>query len=111
MKCLRIKNGKGQFSVDGTNYSEIDKISKDNVLKLLDVALSEDQIFEMDDYDESLLANKAHRVIYRSLHEKFISLNANKSQFTSEVDELYQDVLDKYKQNEEEASSESSPDD
>jgi hypothetical protein len=100
MKCLKINDGKGQFSINGSDFFEIDTIGKDQVLELVDLALSEDDNFEMDEYDEELFTNPAHRVIYKNLYEKFISLDANKSHFTSEVSELYQDTLDKYRRSE-----------
>lgn len=111
MKCLKIDSGKGYFSTNGSEYFEIDTIEKEHVLDLLNLALSDDD-FELDDYNEELLSNKAHRVIYKNLHDKFVSLTANKPQFTSEVNDLYQDTLDKYKKADEkdQFSQESSED-
>src|SRR4051812_42105717 len=97
MKCLKIDNGLGEFSIDGSTYSPLDKIVKDDILKLLDIALDPEKDFEMDEYDSDLFTNPAHRVIYSNLYEKFVSLNVNKSQFTTEVDALYSEAFDKYK--------------
>lgn len=106
MKCLRIKDGKGEFSLDGTAYSTLDKVTKDDIMKLLELSLDTATDFEMDVYDAELFTNPAHRVIYSNLYEKFISLNANKSQFTSEVEALYSEAFDKYKLDPEEVADE-----
>jgi len=97
MKCLRIDNGKGDFSLNGTDFSPIDKINKEDVLLLLNIALDPDQDLEMDEYDSKLFTNPAHRVIYENLHNKFTDLKSSKVQFVNDVNELYQDVLAKYK--------------
>lgn len=93
MKYLKIESNKG-FYWNGTVYQEIDKISKDDLLTLLNVAESED--FEMDNYDESLIGNKAHQVIYENLHSKFQQFLSDKAHFKNEVDNLYKEAIGKY---------------
>lgn len=97
MKCLRIKDNKGEYSLDGLEYKQIDKISKDDILRLLELSLDKDVDFEMDKYDADSFTNPAHRVIYSNIYEKFVSLKANKNYFTIEVDALYSEAYDKYK--------------
>ena len=46
MKLLAIENNKGTYSIDGINFIEIEKISKDDILKLLEEINS----FEEDQY-------------------------------------------------------------
>jgi hypothetical protein len=93
MKYLKIENNKG-FYWDGNTYQEIDKINKDGLLALLNAAETED--FELDAYDESLVGNKAHQVIYENIHSKFTQFLSDKSQFKTEVDSLYKDAIVKY---------------
>lgn len=97
MKCLRINSGKGEFALDGTNFSPLDEVKKDDILALLDIALDPSQDIEMDEYDPDAFTNPAHKVIYNNIYDKFIELNTNKAQFIGEVDELYQEAYDKYK--------------
>jgi hypothetical protein len=97
MNCLKIDNNEGFFSVNGSDFTSIVEIKKEDVLKLLDIALDPDEEFEMDEYDAELLPNAAHRVIYENLYNKFSEIKTNKEQFTNEANELYQDVYDKYK--------------
>jgi hypothetical protein len=97
MKCLRINDGKGEFSLNGVSFSPLDEIKKDDVLKIVDIALDPDQELEMDEYSADSFTNQAHKVIYENLYCKFAELITNKGQFVSEVEELYQEAYDKYK--------------
>lgn len=96
MKFLKIENNKGLYTVDSTNWISIDEINKDDMLILLNSALNED--FEMDDYDQSILGNPAHQIIYKQLYEKLTDLNANKSRFKDESESLYKETIEKYRQ-------------
>lgn len=96
MKYLKIEDNKG-FYWDGNKYQEIDKINKDDLLELLNVAETDE--FEIDDYDENLLGNKAHQVIYQNIHSKFEQFLSDKSQFKTEVDNLYKEAIGKYSAN------------
>jgi hypothetical protein len=97
MKCLKIKDGKGEFSVDGANYLPLDQINKDHLMALLDIALDSEQEFEMDEYSSEVVTNAAHKVIYSNLFEKFKAVKANKEQFTTDIEGLYQESFNKYK--------------
>ena len=48
MKCLEIKNGKGYFLNADGEMVELDKMKKDDLLYLLDIATNIDESFEMD---------------------------------------------------------------
>ncbi|KUK49772.1 MAG: hypothetical protein XD75_0234 [Parcubacteria bacterium 33_209] len=93
MKYLKIEDNKGKYW-NGSKYQEIDKINKDGLLVLLNVAENDD--FEMDSYDESLLGNKAHQVIYENIHSKLEQFLEDKNQFKAEVDKLYKIAIGKY---------------
>jgi len=93
MKYLKIENNKG-FYWDGNAYQEIDKINKDGLLALLNAAETDD--FQLDAYDENLIGNKAHQVIYENIHSKFEQFLSDKGQFKTEVDGLYKEAIGKY---------------
>ena len=63
-------------------------------MNLLNKAIDSD--FEMDEYKEDILGNKAHQIIYKNIYEKFVTLLANKSRFKDESENLYKDALKKY---------------
>jgi hypothetical protein len=94
MKYLKIESDRGFFTVDGTRWLSIDTIGKDHLLSLIDKALSVD--FEMDAFSKDTLANQAHQIIYKSLHDKFKELQSNKSRFKDESESMYKAAIDKY---------------
>ncbi len=97
MKYLKIDDNKAFYlkaSEQETAWVEIDKINKDDLLTLLNSAISSD--FEMDIYSEEILANKAHQIIYKNIFEKFTSLLTMKDKFKDESESLYKDAIEKY---------------
>ena len=97
MKYLKIEDNKGYFIKDknqNDDWTEIDQIEKDDLLKLLGYATGEE--FELDIYNESLLGNKAHQIIYKHLSEKFTSFLLNKERFNDEVETVYREAIEKY---------------
>lgn len=95
MQILKIENNQGKFSLDGVIFTLIDKITKENILRLIDIVLSNDDI-TMDTYDESNLGNKAHQIIYRSIYGKLTELHGHKDAFQDECSAMYKAALDKY---------------
>lgn len=98
MKYLKIENNKGHFRLNSSEDSwiELDQINKDNLLDLLKIAGSNDE-FEMDEYDDSLLQNPAHNIIYKNLYMKFNDFVENKTRFRDSVESTYKNALEKYK--------------
>lgn len=96
MKCLKIEDNKGMYSIDGEQWINIDQINKEHLLKLLEIAVDE-QEFEMDEFDENKLGNKAHLVIYKNLYSKFKDLLQNKTRFKDESENVYKEAIEKYK--------------
>ena len=96
MKILKIEEGKGYYSFDGDKWNPIDEINKDGLMQLLNLFLDSD--VEIDDYDETNLTNQAQQIIYKSIFEKFVNLQENKSKFKDESDRLYLEAIQKYQQ-------------
>ncbi len=94
MIYLKIENGKGHFLNESDQWIEIDQIGKEDLLSLLDKAISDE--FEMDEFDADSLQNKAHQIIYKHLYQKFNELNENKSRFKDESEQLYKSAIEKY---------------
>lgn len=95
MKYLKIEQNKGYYRDWDNNWVELDKISKDDLMSLLDNAINED--FEMDPFDVSILGNKAHQIIYKNLFDKFNELLENKNRFKDECEQLYRKAIQRYK--------------
>lgn len=95
MRCLKIEDNKGWYTVNNTEWITIDKISRDDLLMLLDICIKDDE-FQMDEYNEDKLANQAHRIIYSNIYAKFLELLRNKTKFKDESELLYREAIEKY---------------
>lgn len=95
MKILKIEDNKGYYSLDpNSEWKPIDQISKDDLMTMLSLYLEED--LEIDPYEEDLIQNQAQQIIYKSLFDKFSTLNDNKSKFRDESERMYLNELRKY---------------
>lgn len=96
MTYLKIENNKGFYRLEATSedWIEIDQIGKDHLLKLLKIATTSD--FVMHEYEDELLQNPAHNIIYRNIHGKFSELLNNKTRFQDSVNSMYRSAIDKY---------------
>ncbi len=99
MKCLKIENGKGLFLRNNGDMDQVDKMTKDDVLYLLNLATSSEESFEMDPIGDQDVLNEAHRIIYRSLYSKFSELLENRTRFAEESASTYKDAIEKYQVN------------
>ena len=95
MKELKIESHKGLFVTEDGDYETVDKIDKAALLRLVNLALEDD--FEIDEFDEDVLKNQAHQIIYKSISEKLTDLNKKRNQFRDESERLYLDAYEKYK--------------
>lgn len=96
MKLLRINEAVGQFlKADGV-YESIDKIGKDDLLRLVDRTLEDDE-FEIDPYDDQLVKNQAHQVIYKSICQKLTDLRKRRKEFIDESARLFLEDYEKYR--------------
>ena len=94
MKCLKIENGKGFFSLDGKSWKPLDEISKEDILTIMNLCL--EGSFEMDNPSDETVHNKAHDIIYKNLYAKFLELNNQRTRFKDESEYLFKEALAKY---------------
>lgn len=99
MKCLKIKDGKGLFLQKNGEMETVDKMTKNDVLYLLNLATSSDNPFEMDMLQEQDALNEAHKIIYRSLYSKFFELLESRTRFVEESESTYREAIEKYQAN------------
>jgi hypothetical protein len=97
MKLLRINENGGQFLKADGGYDAIDKIDKEDLLRLVDRTLEDDE-FEVDEYDEQAVKNQAHQVIYKSIAQKLIELKKRKEGFIDESARLYLEEYERYRE-------------
>lgn len=96
MKILRIKDNSGEYIDAKGQYLSIDRIGKDGLLYLVNLTLENDAV-EFDEYNEALIKNHAHRIIYKSIFEKLKSLEGRRQQFKDEAKRLYLKEFQKYR--------------
>ena len=94
MKCLKIENGKGFFSLDGKSWKPLDEISKEDILTIMNLCL--EGSFEMDNPSDETVHNKAHDIIYKNLYAKFVELNKQRTRFKDESENLFKEALARY---------------
>jgi len=98
MKYLKIEDNKGYFlkqeKEQTDQWIEIDKITKEDLMNLLESAISTD--FEIDEYIEDNIGHKAHQIVYKSIYEKFADLINNNKSFIDECDSQFRSAIEKY---------------
>jgi len=97
MKLLRISENVGQFLAGNGDYSPIDKIDKDDLLRLVGRTLDDDEI-ELDAYDDQAIKNQAHQVIYKSIFQKLTDLRKRRQEFIDESARLFLDEYERYRE-------------
>lgn len=97
MKILKIENGNGFFRVaEDSEWIAIDKIDKDDLMKLLNLFLTSEA--KMDSAEDKELSNQAQNIIYKSIFGKLSALEENKEKFQDESDRTYLAAYKKYSQ-------------
>lgn len=96
MKLLKIEDDQGHFLDDKNEFTPVDKITKEDLLRLVDLTLAEEAQF--DDYDHEAIRNPAHQILYKSIYEKLRGLKDRKEEFTDESERLYLKEYEKYRE-------------
>jgi hypothetical protein len=99
MKLLKADKNQGFFLAEDGNYRVIDQITKEDLLRLVRCVLSD--VVEFDEYDEEVIKNQAHQVVYKSIYRNLQSLKERRQEFIDESERLY---LEDYKRYTEETS-------
>lgn len=95
MKVLKIEQSKGYFLTKDRTYDLLDNLDKGMLLHLVNLAFEDS--FVIDEYDEKLLPNQAHQIIYKSISAKLVDLHKKRQQFKDESENLYRAEYDIYK--------------
>lgn len=97
MKILKIDSHKAKYSLDGVNYNPIVNISKEDLKKIVDYIMENDDI-DLDCYDEAenKIDNKAESIIYSDLYIKLYDLIQKKSEILEKVNSKFSSLIEKY---------------
>lgn len=97
MTLLKVENNIGKFSIDGTNFIEIEKISKDDILKIFEKVLNEDSIIiEKSNEEDKKINSPAQKIIYDNIYEKISEIISEKDEINSFDDDVYGIAMKKY---------------
>ena len=94
MKHLKIENQKAFFT-RGESWLVVTDMTKEDLLNLAHSAIEEDD-FETDKYDEALLPNPAHKIIYQQINTQLTELHNRRGAFQEEVRNIYKEAYNKY---------------
>lgn len=97
MKLLRIADNGGQFLAVDRSYTAIDKITKEDLLRLVG-KLIDDESAEFDVFDAAFIKNQAHQVIYKSVSQKLAELRTRRTEFIDESARLFLEDYDRYRE-------------
>ena len=104
MKLLKTEDNLGFYLRDLGNYDSIDKITKEDLMRLVDLTLQEE--VEFDDYDENVIKNEAHRIVYKNILEKLKDLQERKQEFVDQSERLFLHEYEKYRDDSPQPSAE-----
>jgi hypothetical protein len=98
MKLLKVNDNCGHFLLaDESTYGPIDKIGKEDLLRLANLTLHQESV-EFDEYDEKAIKNQAHQIIYKSIVQKLRALRDRRKEFIDESARLYLEDYEKYRE-------------
>lgn len=80
---------------EGMDWKPISDIQGDDLITLLKKALDEEE-FELAEYNNDLINNEAHNIIYKSIHEKISEIRNDRENILDEHLQRYNEVIDKY---------------
>lgn len=99
MKILKITNGKGEYSLDGTDFKLIDEITKEDVFKILESVIKHNDIIFDEPADSNQINNLAQNIVYTNLLAKLKEVTARKEDILSESKRDFADIIEKYCKN------------
>ena len=94
MKHLKIEDKKAFFT-RGESWMVVTDMTKEDLLNLAHAAIEEED-FETDKYDDSLLPNPAHKIIYQQINSQLTDLHNRRTIFQEEMRNIYKDAYNKY---------------
>ena len=96
MKLLKIENNLGYYRDNQGEFAPVDKITKEDILMLVNLTLGEEEI-EFDENNDENLNNQAHQIIYKSIFEKLRGLKGRRQGFIDESERLNLQEYERYR--------------
>ncbi len=97
MKLLKIENNLGYYRDNQGAFAPVDKITKEDLLRLVNLTLDTKSEVEFDEHNDDNLKNRAHQIIYKNIFEKLQELSERKQEFIDESERLYLQGYERYR--------------
>jgi len=97
MKLLEIKGKLGYYCDNQGKFAPVDKITKEDILRLVNLTLDTKSEVEFDEYNDDNLKNHAHQIIYKSIFEKLQGLKKRRQEFIDQSERLFLSDYEKYR--------------
>ena len=94
MKLLKVESEAGWYLMENGDFAPIDKITKQDVLRLVGLSLAEDT--QTDEFDADLVKNQAHQIIYKNLQQKLRDLSERRQGFADQSQRVFLHAYEKY---------------
>lgn len=96
MNYSKIEKGKVLFRLEeNEDWKDISNIEGLDLIELIGKSVSEED-FEMQEYDESLIQNEAHKIIYYSIYQKIKDIQNDRDSIIDANNQRYKDIIEKY---------------
>lgn len=96
MKLLKIEDNLGYYRDDNGKFASVDKITKDDLLRLVNLTLGEEKV-DFDEYNDENLKNQAHQIVYKNIFEKLRGLSERRQAFIDESERLHLQEYERYR--------------
>jgi hypothetical protein len=103
MKLLKIENDLGKFIAKDGTYDTIDKITKEDLLRIMEEILACSG--NLEPYDEEKIKNQAHQVVYKSIYNNLKALEDRRQEFIDKSERLYLEDYKRYIKDESQQST------
>ena len=96
MNYTKIENSNVYFRLRSSdNWKLISDITGDDLIILIEKCIDEDD-FELEEFDDTLIKNEAHKIIYKSIHQKINDIYRERDNIIDENTQRYNDIIEKY---------------
>lgn len=96
MNYTKIKNKNVFFRLSSSDgWKLISDITGDDLIKLIEKCIDEDD-FELVEFDDTLIQNEAHKIIYKSIYQKINDIHLERDNIIDENTQRYNDIIEKY---------------
>ena len=94
-EAIKIDRDMGYYLDTEGSYAPVDKITKEDLLRLVDLTLQNEIV--LDEFSEDSIKNQAHQIIYKSIFEKLRDLRGRRQEFIDESERLYIQEYERYR--------------